>query len=193
MWVRGAAIRPVPAYAHLSRGALETASRLFEGEPGSDRLAAAMARFEAEQPDLSRQVNRVLDRPLDETAKALGSFLCLCIWLAFSESFGARLAALSKDAIAATDESIRVEEELRREHAEEPLDLEDVVLLEQPHVVEWVHEHVDAATDLSREEGEGEVDVDDLHLVYRTALAMSLSLSYGVSPPEGERIREIMA
>jgi hypothetical protein len=193
MWVRGAAIRPVPAYARVRRAQLERAGRRIEAATDSDDLAQHLVRFERAQPELAAQVNRILERPLDETARALGFYVCAALWMAFEDTFGARLTRITREALHATEESIRVEEELRREHAEEPLDLEDVVMLEQPEVVEWVHEHVDAATDVSGDDANLEVDVDDLHLVYRTALTLALALSYGVDPPEGEIAKEIMA
>lgn len=186
----------MPKFAHLRRSVLDHVGKRIEHATETDELALHLARFERAQPELAIQVNRILERPLDETARALGFYLCACLWMGFEEAFGPRLARVSREALHATEESIRLEEELRREHAEEPLDLEDVVMLEQPEIVEWVHEHVDAATDVSLDEATGdtsEVDVDDLHLVYRTALTLALALSYGVSPPEGEIAKEIMA
>ena len=67
--------------------------------------------------------------------------------------------------------------------------------LEQPHVLAFVHEHVDAALDPSaRIEGdaaEGEqsarpdIDVDDVHAVYRSTVLLTLCLSHAVVPVDG--------
>jgi hypothetical protein len=191
MWVRGAAIRPVPPYALVRRETLERVSlRLRRSH---EIFAEAAKTFDLEQPHLATQVRRVLERPLDETVRAVGGLVAVTVWTAFRESFGTRLLLLTREAVLATEESLKLEEELRREHAEEPLDLEDVVHMEQPGVVEWIHEHVDAVTDVSQPDSEGEIDVDDLHLVYRTALTMTLALSYAVTPPAGQSVREIMA
>ena len=90
----------------------------------------------------------MLSRPLDETALALGYFLSIAIWLAFERTFGEpRLREVSEDALAATEQAIALEEELRAAHGDEPLDLDDVVSIEQPNVLAFVHEHVDAALD----------------------------------------------
>jgi hypothetical protein len=48
-------------------------------------------------------------------------------------------------------------------------------------------------TDVSDPDSEDDIDVDDLHLVYRTALTMTLALSYGIMPKAGQSAREIMA
>jgi hypothetical protein len=195
MWVRAAAIRPVPKYALVRRRVLELVGKRVDKANAQGQGTTFVSNFDRAQPILAKQLHRLLERPLDETARALGIYLGTSLWMAFEESFGGRLERVSVEVWKATEESIRVEEELRREHAEEPLDLEDVVMLEQPEIVEWVHELVDAATDVSEDDSDnnGEVDVDDLHLVYRTALTLALALSYGVKPPEGELVREIMA
>jgi hypothetical protein len=190
MWVRGAAIRPVPKYARIRRPALLAAAARVEAAQNTGALAKHLAQFEHSQPALAK--------------KAAGLFMCASVWLAFAEVFKESLECVSKEALAATEESLRVEEELRREHAEEPLDLEDVVMLEQPDIVAWVHEYVDAATDgtLAQErddEGDAgnvevEVDVDDLHLVYRLTLTVALALSYAVAlPQKTETEHEILA
>jgi hypothetical protein len=191
MWVRGAAIRPVPSFATVDRATLERVARHVKESP--ERFGETVRTFETEQPHLAAAIRRVLERPLDETVRSVGSLVVVTLWAAFREMFASRLRTLTREDMQATEESLKVEEELRREHAEEPLDLEDVVHLEQPAVVEWIHEHVDAVTDLSRIEDDGEIDVDDLHLVYRTALTITLALSYAVEAPAGEGRREIMA
>jgi hypothetical protein len=199
MWVRGAAIRPVPKYARLRRASLDAAAARVEAAQNTGTLIKHLTQFEHAQPALAKEVNRLLDRPLDETSKAAGLFMCASVWLAFSEVFGDDLECVSKEALKATEESIRVEEDLRREHAEEPLDLEDIVMIEQPDIIAWVHEYVDAATDASRAlaeepEQETEVDVDDLHLVYRLTLTLALALSYAVAAPQKtETEHEILA
>src|SRR5579872_5577780 len=148
MWVRGAAIRPVPKYAVVDACMLEQIERGLADESAEARseLDGAFARFESTQPELSDAISQVLSRPLDETALALGYFLSIAVWLAFERTFGApRLREVSADALRATEEAINLEEELRAAHGDEPLDLDDVVSIEQPNVLAFIHEHVDAA------------------------------------------------
>jgi hypothetical protein len=196
MWVRGAAIRPVPRYAVVERGTLDGIEHeLAEDSPRArDELDGAFARFESTQPNLADSISQVLARPLDETALALGYFLSIAVWLAFERTFGdQRLREVSADALKATAEAIALEEELRATNGAEPLDIDDVVSLEQPHVLAFVHEHVDAALDpaarAAQDGGEPgevrEVDVDDVHAVYRATVLLTLCLSHAVVPVDG--------
>jgi hypothetical protein len=202
MWVRGAAIRPVPRYAVVSRQTLEQIEReLADDSPRAHgELDGAFARFESTQPHLADTISQVLSKPLDETALALGYFLSISIWLSFERTFGdARLREVSPDAIAATREAIALEEELRAGRGDEPLDLDDVVSIEQPNVLAFVHEHVDAALDPTTRSASGaeprEIDVDDVHVVYRCIVLLTLCLSHAVLPVDGasRNSRELMA
>jgi hypothetical protein len=206
MWVRGAAIRPVPRYAVVDAATLGAIERELaeDSTDARDELDRAFARFEATQPQLADALSHVLCRPLDETALALGYFLTISIWLAFERTFSAsRLREVSQDALEATEEAIKLEEELRAAHGDEPFDLDDVVSIEQPNVIAFVHEHVDAALDPAKQ-GEGdllaaparrEIDVDDVHAVYRAMLLLTLCLSHAVLPVDGaaRNSRELMA
>jgi hypothetical protein len=209
MWVRGAAIRPVPRYAVVDAATLEKIEQeLADDSPRSrSELDGAFARFETTQPHLADAISRVLSKPLDDTALALGYFLSIAIWLAFERTFGeARLREVSEDAIEATGQAIKLEDELRAAQGDEPFDLDDVVSVEQPNVLAFVHEHVDAALDpgLQSEPGSGgpgarseerEVDVDDVHSVYRGVVLLTLCLSHAVLPVDGATrgSRELMA
>ena len=200
MWVRGAAIRPVPRYAVVTKATLDQIEReLADDSPHAQTaLDSAFARFESTQPQVADAISQVLSRPLDETALALGYFLSISIWLAFERTFGeARLRQVSADALNATDAAITLEEELRAAHGAEPLDLDDVVSGEQPNVLAFVHEHVDAALDpgppssdpsRSSEEPAAEastVDIDDVRSVYRAIVLLTLCLSHAVVPVDG--------
>jgi hypothetical protein len=208
MWVRGAAIRPVPRYAVVERETLERIEQRLadDSSRGREELDGAFARFEATQPHVADAVSQVLSRPLDETALALGYFLSIAIWLAFEETFGEqRLREVSADALQATAAAIALEEELRASRGDEPFDLDDIVSIEQPNVLAFVHEHVDAALDPMRRSvndrtgGAGASpdhataapsdnetpDVDDVHAVYRSTILLTLCLSHAVVPVDG--------
>ncbi len=203
MWVRGAAIRPVPSYAVVDREVLDRIEEeLAENglSPTSD-LDDAFGRFETTQTALAQSAAQVLARPLDETALALGYFLTVAVWLAFERAFGARLAEVDEQAFEAAQSALTLEEELRATHSEEPLELEDVMAIEQPGILAFVNEHVEAALEPAdghgNAPGEGrearEVDVDDVHAVYRSVLVMTLALSHAVLPATGARPREMLA
>ncbi|HEV3194423.1 MAG TPA: hypothetical protein VGY54_28195 [Polyangiaceae bacterium] len=203
MWVRGAAIRPVPRYAVVDASTLEQIERELaeDSSRATDELDAAFARFESTQPQLADSLSQVLSKPLDDTALALGYFLTIATWLAFERTFGTtRLREVSQDALGATEEAIKLEEELRATHGDQPFDLDDVVSIEQPNLLAFVHEHVDAALDPNTRDRDAssqqrEVDVDDVHAIYRAVVLLALCLSHAVLPVDGASRggRELMA
>ncbi|MFT3773679.1 MAG: hypothetical protein QM820_50535 [Minicystis sp.] len=181
MWVRRAAIRPVPAYAQVPLRALTT----VEDELGEDdehartQLDDAFTRFERTQPALADRISRALNGPLDETALALGYFLTLAIWLAFDRVFRADLGEVTETALRSVEEALQLDEQIRLSDPAEAVDSDDVVAMEQPDVLAFVHEHVDAALEANADE----VDVDDVHSIYHVVLVEVLALSYAVRPP----------
>ena len=194
MWVRGAAIRPVPPYAVVPREVLERVEQeLADGGLGAkSELDDAFERFERTQPALAQRAADILARPLDETALALGYFLTIAVWLAFEQAFGGRLAEVSEEANSAAQAALELEEQLRAANSHEPLELEDVMAIEQPSVLAFINEHVEAA--LEPQEGDTrEVDVDDVHTVYRNVLVQTLALSHAVASTTGARPREMLA
>lgn len=163
------------------------------GDGADAILDASFDRFEEQQPELAEYVASVLDRPLDETATALGSFLSIVVFMAFERAFGARIGEVTEDALRATADALALEEELRARAPSEPLDLEDVVAQEQPGVVDFIHVHLEAA--LEDGTGDHEVDVDDVHLVYQTMLVLTLALSHAVKADEqsAKKSHELLA
>lgn len=194
MWVRGAAIRPVPPYAVVGRDVLDVVEENLaaNGVGTKTELDDAFTRFETTQPALSGVAAHVLSRPLDETALALGYFLTIAVWLAFEKAFATRLHEVTDDEAAAAEAALALEEELRASHANEPLDLEDVMAIEQPNILAFVNEHVEAALEPGDPEA-SDVDVDDVHAVYRSVLVLTLALSHAVVPVTGIRPREMLA
>ena len=197
MWVRGAAIRPVPSYAVVARELLEAieeelAEHGGDSEETKNDLDAAFGRFEETQPALAQISAEVLARALDETALALGYFITIAVWLSFERSFGARLAEVTEDEAKAAGSALDLEEELRAKHANEPLDIDDVMAIEQPGILAFLNEHIEAALEPSVE-AEHEVDVDDIHTVYRAVLVLTLALSHAVLPASGTRPKELLA
>lgn len=205
--MRGAAIRPIPGYAVVERFVLDAIERELaagaaeaeDDDAPSERaegrlehgLESHFQRFEDTQPALSERALGVLSRPLDETALALGYFLTIAVWLAFDRAFGPRLGAVTDEALAAAEEALTLEEALRAERGEEPLDLDEVMAIEQPGLLAFVNEHVDAALDGESEERE--VDVDDVHAVYRSVLLVILALSHAVAPAAASVSHEAQA
>lgn len=182
MWVRRAAISPVPAYAKVASTALERVeSELAEENPESQQvLEQAFARFEETQPALSSRIAAILGRPLDETALALGYFLSLAVWMAFERMFAERLGEVKDDDIDATAEAVDLDEELRKNAPDEAVDTDDVVAMEQPDVLEFVRDHIDVALETQDDKSA----VDDVDRIYRMLLVEVLALSGAVKPPD---------
>lgn len=183
MWVRGTAIRPVPSYAKVAEGALDGVRRSLSDDDEAVRtqLDEAFDRFEREQPALAAHVGDVLGSPLDETALALGYFLTLVVWMGFERAHGSYMEEVTAESIQATEELLDLDEELRKTDPAEALDTDDVIAMEQPSLLEFVHEHLDATLEAHAED----VDVDDVHTVYKLVLVEILALSYAVRKPAG--------
>lgn len=182
MWVRASAIRPVPPYARVSEAALESVRQaLAEDEDDArEQLDDAFERFEREQPCLAAHIGDVLSDTSDETALALGYFLVLTVWLAFDHAHGSLLDEVSAESISATQELLTLDEELRDADPEEPLASDDVVRMEQPALLAFVHENLDAAMD-----NQDDLDDEDVDKIYRVVLVQILVLSYAISRPVG--------
>ena len=183
MWVRRSAIRPVPPYSRVPAHALGQVRETLgdDDDDARSELDAGFQRFEHAQPALASHVAGVLGRPLDETALALGYFLTLAVWMAFEASHGQLLEEVGEAELRATEELLSLDEQLRRADPHETLDSDDVVAMEQPHLLEFIHEHVDLTLETHAEA----IDVDDVHTVYRLVLVEVLALSYAVRRPAG--------
>jgi hypothetical protein len=144
-------------------------------------LDEAFERFERTQPAISGRITRALNEPLDETALALGYFLTLAVWLAFERAHGTAIDQVDDTEFNATVELLTLDEDLRRADPLEALDSDDIIGMEQPSLLSFVHEHIDATLD-AHSEG---VNVDHVHVIYRLVLVELLALSYAVRPPAG--------
>jgi len=145
------------------------------------QLDEAFERIENTQPALAAHVGELLGRQLDETALALGYFLTLAVWLAFERAHSGHINEMTQEELSATEQLLTLDEELRRADASEALDSDDVIAMEQPNVMLFVHEHIDATLEAHAQQ----IDVDDVHVVYRLILVEVLALSYAVQRPEG--------
>jgi len=180
MWVRRAAIRPIPLYARVTSTTLDQVEALLsdEGASGEEALTQAFRRFETSQPALAARIALTLRRPLDETALALGYFLSLAVWLAFEQTFGAQLGEIVEQDVETTHQAILFDEELRRNDPKETVDTDDVVAMEQPELLGFIREHIDVVLETPEE-----VAIEDVDLIYRMLLLEVVALSHAVVPP----------
>ena len=89
------------------------------------------------------------------------------------------MAEVTETALVGVEESLQLDEQIRLSDPAEAVDSDDVVAMEQPDILAFVHEHLDAALEANA----GEVDVSDVHSVYRVVLVEVLALSYAVKAP----------
>jgi len=171
----------VPDYAQLAPEIFaEVEQWLGSDEAAAEqRLHEAFERLETEQSVLAAHVGTVLARTSDEVAVALGYFLTLAIWLAFTHQSERRLAPITELSVKSVEEALALDEELRGADPAEAVDSDDVVAMEQPHALEFVNEHIEAALEVHA----GQVDVEAVHAMYRLVLVELLTLSYAVLPP----------
>jgi hypothetical protein len=173
----------VPSFARIPKHALEQVRHelLIEGKAAHQHLDRAFERFEESQPALSRHVGDILGRPLGEATTALGFFLSLAVWMAFDRCHGSSLNSISTDELRSTRELVSLDENLRESEPTEPLETDDVIAMEQPALVQFVHEHIEATLDLRGKA----VDADELQMIYRMVLIEMLALSYAIKTPTG--------
>lgn len=145
----------------------------------NDTFSQTFALFERGQPALSARVASHLARPMGETPLALGYFLSLAVWLSFEQTFTERLRQVTDEEIEATMEALQLDEELRQEAPDEAIETDDVIAMEQPHLVDFIREHIDVAL----EADPIGVEVEEVDVIYRLVLLLVVSLSYAVDPP----------
>jgi len=183
MWIQRSAIRPVPPYARIGRASLEHLRNALQLE--ADESPAAFdemyEEFEDRQPVLADHIGEVLSQPLQDSSVALGYFLSVSIWAAFDQTLGTALDAISPDELRSTTELFALDQDLRGQAPLDRLDTDDVVAMEQPALVEFVHESIQSTLRAQR----GKLDTSELGEIYRMLLIEILALSYAVRSPAG--------
>lgn len=194
MWITPFAIVPVQRHALVTRELVRDVERSISTASGDLDEAAVRAttrRLEQRQPVLAERLHRLLRGSRDEAAVALGYFLLIGVYLAFDRAFGDRLQPVSKAALEAVFGSLKLEAELRAERAEDPLEVEDVLAVQQPALFAWVAEHTESTLapcevgGAARSALDDEIDVNDVDAVLSEVSAFILALSYAVPSPGG--------
>lgn len=191
MWVTPFAIRPVSKHALISLELVQDVERSLskcnDGVDELDELAvqAAVVRFEHAQPALAARIQKLIRGSRDEAAVALGYFLMVGVYVAFERAFGSRLAQVTPPDLEAVFASLRLEAELRADRGSDPLEVEDVLAVQQPALFGWVAEQAESTLAASAELGDETVDVNDVDAVLSEVSAFILALSYAVSTPHG--------
>jgi hypothetical protein len=192
VWVRRAAIRPVPPFAKIPEAVLarleDDLARDLDDSSGTGALLNdALERFERDQSVLADHVAERVGRRNKEPALGFGYFLMLAVYLAFERAFPGELEPVTELALDGVEEALSLDEEIRMIDAAEVMESDDVIAMEQPHLLKYIQDHVDAALEAHADD----VDVDDVHAVYRAVLVEILALSYSVRPPKGSSMESL--
>jgi hypothetical protein len=183
MWVQRSAIRPVPSYAKVGRSGLDYVRNhlLVQSDASPGSFDEIFEDFESHQPVLADHVGEVLSRPLQDSSVALGYFLSVSIWAAFANSLGTALDPISIDELRWTTELFALDKHMQAESPHDRWSTHDVVALEQPALVEFVDESMEAT---ARSHG-GNMDSEEMLEIHRMLLIEILALSYAVRSPAG--------
>jgi hypothetical protein len=184
VFVRKAAIRPVPEYAVVEDRAVESVEDLLAGD---DELQEVLDRgyrdLDRRQPTLGHWLAGEVSDRKDELVQSLGYFLAVTVFLSFREAFPTRLGTVDGGILQMALDTLEADEELRADDPTEVLDSDDVVAMGQPAVIGFVQHHVQQAL----EQAEGEIDLQELDRVYRATLVEVIALSHAVEAPHGSR------
>ena len=181
MWTRGAAIRSVPAYAVVGASFLDRIED-NEGRADDDVISQRLTKLRALQPKLFEDVQTRATMRIDDLAKGLIVQMTGILVEVFETAHPGRMRQIAEEDIRAAEETMDVEEELRRDRPEEPFELEDVVGREQPAIVAFMQRVLEGSLEA---QSEHEIDLDDVHASYRKLLGYVLALSYAVEAPPG--------
>jgi hypothetical protein len=183
VFLRKAAIRPVPRYAVVD----DTAIQALEESLGQDRddlqtvLDDGFREFDRKQSVLAQHLAGSVTAVQDELVQSLGYFLIVSVFLAFREAFPTRLGAVDNTALDIAKDTLETDEALRAADPLEVLESDDVIALGQPQLLDFIQHHIEEALDQAPEE----TDLEELDHIYRSVLIEVIALSHAVEAPVG--------
>ncbi|MFK7991806.1 MAG: hypothetical protein AB8I08_37660 [Sandaracinaceae bacterium] len=183
MFVRKAALRPVPRYAVVDDFALDALEDALGAE--EDDLQRALddgyRDMDRLQPDLAAWIASQVSSRDDELAQSVGYFLAVSVFLAFREAFPTRLGPVDASSLALAVDTLDTDVELRANDPTEVMESDDIVAMGQPALVSYVQHHFDEAIAQS----EADADLHAFDTVYRAILVEVIALSHAVRSPDG--------
>ncbi len=191
MFVRKAALRPVPSWAVVDEVALDgLEATLGDDDEGlQETLDAGYREMDRLQPGLAEWLAGEVSGEADELAQSVGYFLVVTVYLAFREAFPTRLGEVDEAALRIALETLEVDEALRASDPTEVLESDDVVAMGQPALVAYVQHHFDEAL----AQADGSPDLDAFDTVYRAILVEVIALSHAVRAPDARSQSTILA
>ncbi len=185
MYLRKAALRPVPGHAVVDEHAVRAVDDTLDQEEQDlqDWLDRGLRSLEHEQPVLSDWLEAQIDAAEHALAQSLGFFLAVSIYVIFKEAFPTRLFSVDDAALELALTTLDMDAALRADDPREALATDDVVTLGQPAVMAYLQHHIEQAL----EQLDDAAEAHHLEAVYRAILAEVVALSHAVAAPDGSR------
>lgn len=183
MFLRKAALRPVPRWAVVGDGAIDILeAKLSDAAEGlQGELDMGYRDMDLGQPHLAEWLAQEVSSGPDELAQSVGYFLAVTVYLAFKEAFGQRLRTVDETSLDLARQTLAVDEELRANDPSEVFESDDVIAMGQPALIDFIQHHFDEAIAQSDEA----TDLRAFDVVYRALLVEVIALSHAVDAPEG--------
>jgi hypothetical protein len=179
MFVERVALDPVPDYARIAPGVLNTVLARMVGTPAdlSKRLDASFHELERRQPCLADFIAREIAQLNAPSVQALAYFLAVLVYASFQEAFGVRLAQVERSDVMRMFDRLIADGELRSGGAAGASYSEDAIAIGQPALVSLLRSEVDRAL---AEDPDG--PWESLDAFYESLLVMVLVLTQAVAP-----------
>ncbi len=186
-WSAITALPAIESFAVVQPHVIELVEERFNQSAVSlqDRVESSFDDLDRKHPALATLISAAIANIHDETAQSLGYFLTVAVWEFFYRAFGERLATVDADAVRVVQEALDVDQEWRRTHAIEPLESDDVIALQQPHVMQFVRAQLDSTLAPQDDDDGDEVAIDCVDTVYEMILVVVMALSRAVMAPPG--------
>ena len=189
LFVRKAALRPVPAWAVIDENAISSIEDALgedtdEGGTESElqtALDAAYREMDRLQPVLARFLAEEVAEREDDLAQSVGYFLIVTVHMAFREAFPTRMRAIDEAGLQFAIDTLDADEELRKDDPAEMMESDDVVAMSQPALLHFVQHHLEQALEQAGETP----DLSAFDQIYRAVLVEVVALSHAVAPPDG--------
>ncbi|MFW5925384.1 MAG: hypothetical protein ACOCV4_04410 [Myxococcota bacterium] len=183
MFVRKAALRPVPAHAIVDERAVAVIEESLGDaqEDLQETLDRGYQELDRKQPVLGTWLADQVSSRNDELVQSLGYFLAVTVYMAFAEAFPTRLRQVDDGSLTMALDTLAADEELRADDPGEVFESDDVVAMGQPALLAFVQHHVEQAL----EQAGDDIDLSELDRIYRAVLVEVISLSHAVESPSG--------
>lgn len=186
MFVEPVALEVVPAYARITQSAVDAvAKRVCRRGAAVDKLlVGSFRRMEQCQPALAAFVAYELSELVSQPLQTIAYRLCVLVYGAFEEAFGARVGRVELSDINRALSRLVADSELRSLWVRGNTYSEDAIAVGQPALVARLRAEVDREVS-----DQPALDWENLDRFYESLLAMVVVLTQAVAPEGGPPAR----